>query len=675
MRTPAVAFVAVATACGGNRPAPVGHAPEAVAPPPLPVAVAEQDAAPPEDAVARIDDGTVLLEGTSEVPGALRARLRPYLEVRSAALADLGDRGERVLIKTRFGDTSQLHLVAEPLGARTQLTFRGEPIANGLLAPAGDRAILCAADEGGDEQHQIYYRAPGDTRMLTDGDSRNISMRLSRDRRWLAYSSTTRNGVDFDVWISDGRDPASARRVVEARGYWRPLDWSPDDSRLLVSEYLSASQSRVHLVDVASGKLTALTPETPPSANELAVFSKTGDSIYLTSSQEGEFKELYEVDLAEPASWRPLTRHIPWDVESIALSADGKTLAFVVNVDGYGELRLLDTRTRKDKVVKGIPKGLVQDLAFARKENVLGMTLSGPTRVGDVYTYDVRRGKLTRWTESEMGGLDTATLVEPTLIRYVTFDGAEIPALYYRPPGTGPFPVVIQAHGGPEGQSRPRFFSTAQALVAELGAAVLCPNVRGSSGYGKTYLLLDNGMKREDSVRDVGALLSWIALRPELDHERVAITGGSYGGYMVLASLVHFGDRLAAGVDVVGISSFVTFLENTSPYRRDLRRAEYGDERDPEMRALLQRASPLTRAAEIRSALFVAQGANDPRVPASEAEQIVSAVRRAGQPVWYMLARNEGHGFRRKENRDTFEELQMLFLQQHLTQQREVKSR
>jgi dipeptidyl aminopeptidase/acylaminoacyl peptidase len=265
-----------------------------------------------------------------------------------------------------------------------------------------------------------------------------------------------------------------------------------------------------------------------------------------------------------------------------------------------------------------------------------------------------------------MGGLSKSRLVEPELVRFETFDGREIPAFYYRPAGPGPFPALISIHGGPESQARPSFSSSIQYLVNESGIAVLVPNVRGSSGYGKAYLSLDNGMLREDSVKDIGALLDWIGTRPELDARRVGVTGGSYGGYMVLASLVHFGNRIVAGTDVVGISSFITFLESTAEYRRDLRRVEYGDERDPEMRAHLEKISPLRRAGEIRSALFVAQGANDPRVPAGEAEQIVSAVRAAGQDVWYLLAKNEGHGFRKKENSDLYLQLMVLFFEKHL---------
>ena len=281
-----------------------------------------------------------------------------------------------------------------------------------------------------------------------------------------------------------------------------------------------------------------------------------------------------------------------------------------------------------------------------------------------MYVYDLPSGKLARWTASEVGGLDPARFAEPTLVRFPSFDQRQIPAFVYRPklaPGAKA-PVLISIHGGPEGQAQPSFSALTQFNVNQLGYAVVVPNVRGSSGYGKTYLALDNGQKREDSVKDIGALLDWIATQPDLDASKVVVQGGSYGGYMVLASLMHYSDRLAGGIDTVGISHFSTFLKNTQSYRRDLRRAEYGDERDPVMAAFFDRIAPLNNAARIGKPLFVIQGANDPRVPASESRQIVDAVRAKGVRAWYLLAKDEGHGFRKKSNIDYQNGAAALFL-------------
>jgi dipeptidyl aminopeptidase/acylaminoacyl peptidase len=648
---------------GATTPAAPPAAPVVAEAPPAPQVAAE--VAPVPSHVV-LDNQTLRLEGTPEVPASVRQRIERYLETRSAGLGDVRDDGAAMLINTRFGDTAQVHHLRAPMGARTQLTFLPEPAYAPTFVPGTPTSLIYTSDTGGNETYQIYRLDldTGNHTRLTDPEARNTGALWSRDGKSLAFASNARNQRDFDIWISDGKDPSSARRVIDLTGSWTPLDWSPDDKKLLLGEYVSITQSAVHVLDLASGALTRVSPA-GPGAYADAYFGPDGKTLYVASDREGEFRELYETDL-EGKSWRSLTRDVPWDVEGVALSADGRTLAFTVNQDGYSSLHLLDTRTRKHRPVANLPRGIVGGLRFARRAPVLGFSVATAVSTGDVFTYDLRRRALTRWTESEMGGLSENRLVEPELLRYQSFDGREVPAFYYKPAGQGPFPVVISIHGGPESQARPSFSATMQYLVNESRIAVLVPNVRGSSGYGKTYLGLDNGVLREDSVKDIGALLDWIATRPELDAKRVGVIGGSYGGYMVLASLVHFGNRIAAGVDIVGISSFVTFLESTAEYRRDLRRVEYGDERDPEMRAHLEKISPLRRAGEIRSALFVAQGANDPRVPASEAEQIVAAVRSAGHDVWYMLAKNEGHGFQKKENSDLYLQLAVLFLEKHL---------
>jgi dipeptidyl aminopeptidase/acylaminoacyl peptidase len=360
----------------------------------------------------------------------------------------------------------------------------------------------------------------------------------------------------------------------------------------------------------------------------------------------------------------PLSAHIPWDITAITLTRERDKLAFVSNEGGMSRLNILDLARNRALPVPELPVGSIGALAFSPDGAALAMTHNTPQSPSDVFVYEFRKRSLTRWTDSEVGGLDTARFPVPELVSYASFDGLEVPAWVYRPAGPGPHPVIVQIHGGPEAQSRPVFNPLFAYWVNELGAAVVSPNVRGSAGYGKTYLRLDNGVLREDSVRDIGALLDWIGTQPDLDAERVIVYGGSYGGYMVLASLVHFDERLLGGVSIVGISSFVTFLENTESYRRDLRRAEYGDEREPEMRAFLERISPLNNADKITSPLFVAQGYNDPRVPYTESEQIVGAVRANEVDVWYLLAMDEGHGFAKKANRDYFQAATVLFLRE-----------
>ncbi len=623
------------------------------------------------------NDDNVVLESVPEIPARIEEALHRYQAVRSASLVDWNADGTSLYITTRFAETEQLHQVDMPGGARHQLTFDREPVVAYDRRP-GAADLVLALDQGGDEFYQLhlYDPAAGSRRLLTDGArSRNSNPLWSRDGRHLAFQSTRRDGAALDVWVLDPGDPAAARPAVEARdgAAWVATDWSAEGDRLLIGQYVGSTDSRLHLLDLATGHLAALRggPERP--ATHLGVsplFDAAGTGVFLASDERGEFTELAHLDLAS-GTLRTLTADIPWDVEELALSADRRRGAFAVNEDGASRLYLLDPASFVFRPVGGLPVGVISSLRFSPDGSRLALALSGSRAPSDVYTVELgaeptSAAGVTRWTYSEVGGLDTSRFAEPELVRFPSFDGRSIPAFVYRPASPAPHPVIVSIHGGPESQFRPRFSSQIQMWVATLGVAVVAPNVRGSSGFGRSYLKLDDGMQREDSVADIGALLDWIATQPDLDPERVAVYGGSYGGYMVLASLARFGDRLRAGVELVGISNFVTFLENTEDYRRDLRRVEYGDERDPAMREFLERISPSRQVARLETPLFVAQGQNDPRVPVSEAEQIVAAVRAVGQEVWYMNALNEGHGFDQKENRDLFQAASVLFFERQL---------
>lgn len=607
------------------------------------------------------------LEGAPDVPQELIDALLPFQNTRSASLSDLAPDGESMLITTRFADTSQVHLVTQAGGARTQLTFREERSYDASFDPRQEGAFVFRSDTGGDESYRIFRFDPttGRPEAVTDSGPRVSSYRWNNAHDALAFSSNQRNGTDTDVWLGDGMEQSNEELAFSEGGYTYAIDFSPDDSRLLVGRYISITESELFVVDLESGEFEKITPDEPGSY-AYGAFDASGSGVWVASDRGGEFIGLHHHTL-ESGEWRAIETGIDWNLEDLAATSDRERLALVFNEDGLSRVYLFDTGTEELTPIRAVPDGIIYGLQFAEEADVLGFTFNGPTTTGDVYTVNASDLSLTRWTNSEMGGLDASRLVEPELVHFTSFDGLEIPAFYYAPSGSDAAPVVINIHGGPESQARPYFSPTTQYMVTQMGFAVIVPNVRGSDGYGRSYVSLDNGMNREDSVRDIGALLDWIEEQPELDESRVAVIGGSYGGYMVLASLVHYGERLVAGIDVVGISNFVTFLENTQDYRRDLRRVEYGDERDPDMRAFLEEISPLNRVDEIQSALFVAQGANDPRVPASEAEQIVAAVRDEGRDVWYMLAENEGHGFSRKENRDLYTQLSLLFLGEHLS--------
>lgn len=605
----------------------------------------------------------LVVQGVPAVAPAIQERLARYQNSRSARL--YGWIGDGVLIGTRFGNAAQLHRVDAPLRMRRQLTFFAEPVAGATANPrpaTGGFAYL--KDSGGSEFYQLFWRslAGDDVRRLSDGKSRYLGVSWSPSGRWLGYATTAGNGVDWDLHV---QDLAGETRVVQAgEGVgWTIEDWAEDEQRLLISRYLSVNESRLYEIDIAGDRRERLLPDVVAAFGQAAYGD--GGGIYFTSDMDGEFMRLHRLD-RDSGAVRTLTADTPWNVETFAVSRDARRLAYVVNADGSSRLAALALPEHAPVPLPKLPAGIVSGLRFHPDGNRLGFTVSSAATPADAFSIDFRDAKVTRWTHSETGGMALGELATPQLVRYPTFDGRDIPAFVYAPPGTGPHPVIVNIHGGPESQARPGFSPSTQFYLNELGAAVIYPNVRGSAGYGKSYLKLDNGRRREDSVRDIGALLDWIAEQPNLDPERVAVMGGSYGGYMVLASLVRFGDRLRAGVERVGISNFVTFLTNTQPYRQDLRRVEYGDERDPEMRAFLESISPLNRVDEIATPLLISQGLNDPRVPASESEQLVAALRGRDVPVWYVLARNEGHGFRKKDNRDYLAAVTAMFLEEHL---------
>ncbi|MFD0740313.1 S9 family peptidase [Lysobacter koreensis] len=630
--------------------------------------------------VQRLEVGNRVSENVPAIPPELVEQLNRYQNTRGASFAGW-TRDGCMLVGTRFAETVQAHRVCQPMGMREQLTFYPEPVNSLGTAPlkSGLDGFVFGKDVGGNEFWQLHWfdlktRA---TTLLTDGKARNQSPLFAHDGRQFAWSSTARNGKDTDIWVMDfaSRKP---RTVVTEGGNWSAMDFSPDGKRLLVMKYVSAAESYPGVVDLASGKLELFPVDGGKAAFNGFRFAPDGQAVYFVSDEplQGKASEFGTLRYHNPATgeFKVLTRDIPWDVDSFDIAEDGKHLAYVSNEDGIDKLHVLRLPGHQPLALPALPVGAIGGFGFSPDGKQLALTLNTATSPSDIHVLDLAGGTLARWTRSEVGGLDAAKFVAPTLVRYPTFDQVDgkprtIPAFYYKPanvPAGRKLPVVINIHGGPEAQSLPTFNPTAQFLANELGVAMLVPNVRGSSGYGKTYLSLDNAAKREDSVKDIGALLDWIARQPELDASRVGVYGGSYGGYMVLASLMHYPERIKAGVDIVGISHFGTFLNNTEAYRRDLRRAEYGDERDPAMKAVFDRISPLNGASRITAPLFVAQGKNDPRVPYTEAEQIVKAVRGNGQPVWFLMYNDEGHGFAKKANADYFGAATMLFWQQHL---------
>src|SRR5215470_4660964 len=615
-----------------------------------------------------------IIEGIPSIPPSLVADVARYTNTRAAEILAWHPTRREMLIATFMCKTAQVYQVKFPGGARTQLTFFDERPTHGVsYQPTTGDYFIFSKDSGGDENFQNYRYdfATGKVTLLTDGKSKNSPGVWSGRGDRIVYSSTRRNGSDVDLYVEDPRDPKSDRMLVQLQGGgWSPLDWSPDDSTVLALQETSVNEGYMWLIDVASGKKTLLTPKsgTTPVAYGKARFSKDGKSIYVITDRDSEFRRLARLDVAGHR-YTYITGRIPWDISEVQLSHDGRQLAVTSNVDGKLTLHLFDALSGRERPLPhGFPVGNVLDLHWHRNSRDLGFSLDSVHSDDDAYSLDIATGKVQRWTFSELGGLNTSAFVQPRVIHWKSFDGKTISGFLYPPPARfkGKRPVIIDIHGGPEDQFQPYFLGNLYYFPNEIGVAMLFPNIRGSTGFGKTFTTLDNGLLRDNAYKDIGSLLDWIATQPDLEASRVMVTGASYGGNVVLVTAMRYPDRIRCAVDTFGPSNLVTFLERTASYRQDLRRVEYGDERDPQVRAFLESVAPMNHAGSITRPLFVIQGENDPIVPRSESDQIVNAVRKNGVPVWYFVMKGEGHGISKKSNNDYHFYATVMFVQKFL---------
>jgi len=625
------------------------------------------------DPTPLIPPAALHVEGVPPVPARLLPEIQRYSSIVGHQFVEWHPQRREMIVAHRApqASTVQLFLLRQPLGALEPLTEGAEPVTEGTWEPRSGRYIVFRRARGGDEAYQLFRLDPAtrEARQITPDGQRHFFNDWLRSRSRVLVSSVpldrtaaggTRAAVATTLSVVDPDDPASRRIVAELPGPgWFNALVSPDERQIAITRYTSATQSEVWLVDIASGQRRRLLPaegQTLRAAHFTSGWTPDGRALFVVSDRASEFRELMRVDLAggEPAR---LTAHIPWDISGGDARRDGRLLALLANVDGREELRLLDGASGAERPVPPMPGGSVTRVGVHPASSELALVVNSAQGPGQVQTLDPASGRVQVWTRPAGGdGIDLAELPEQRTVRWKSFDGLTISGVLSLPPArfTGPRPVLMLMHGGPESQARLGWNGRYNYLIQQHGIALLEPNVRGSSGYGKTFLDLDNGRRREDSVRDMAAAIDWVATQRGLDAKRIVVMGGSYGGYMALAASVRLADRIAGAASAVGISNFVSFLENTESYRRDLRRAEYGDERDPAMREFLQSISPLNLADRIRQPLLVAQGRNDPRVPWTESEQIVRSLQQRGMPVWYLLAANEGHGFARRENADYY---------------------
>ena len=632
--------------------------------------------AAPQAAFVKPGDNLVI-ENIPPIPVSIADQTARYGDSRSASLYSWNPVRREMLIGTRFADTRQVHLVKMPGGAREQLTFFPDRVLGAQFEPVTGASFVFSKDIGGGEWYQLYRydMATGDITLLTDGKSRNNDSLFEHKGSRIAYTSTRRTGQDTDLYTMDIHQPKTDRMLVQLKGGgWSPSDWSPDGSHLLLAEFLSINQSNLYLVDTATGDKKQITPAQQPTSQVFygpAVFSKDGKGIYLTTDRDSDFQRLAYFDLATMTP-HYLTTNIPWDVEEFSLSEDGKNIAFVTNENGLSKLYLLQTRSNEYHPVANIPTGVIGGLGFHPNSEDLGFSLTSAKSPLDVYSLSIRTGKIDRWTESETGGLNTANFVEPKLISWKSFDGRTITGFLYMPDPTkfpGKRPVIVDIHGGPEGQSRPDFMGRDNYILNEMGVAIIEPNVRGSTGYGKAFTLLDNGFLRDHTYKDIGALLDWVGTEPDLNASRIMIAGGSYGGHMTWATAAFYNDKIRCAMPIVGMSNLVTFLEHTEAYRRDLRRVEYGDERDPAMRAYLEKIAPMNHLDSMHKPIFAVVGKNDPRVPWTESRQILDKLNAQGTPTWFLMANDEGHGYAKKKNQDFLFDAEVMFIQKYLLDQ------
>jgi len=616
-------------------------------------------------------NSNLVIEGVPPIPVSLVNEVAQYSKFRSATFSSWHPTKLQMLVGTRAGETIQAHQVKSPSSTPKQLTDFPDAVAGISYEPRKGDYFVFSKASGGNEAYQFYRYDISNSKitLLTDGKSRNTNLVWSNNGD-IVYSSTRRNGKDADLYVMNPKDAKTDRLLTTVQGGgWIPLDWSPDAKTILASERISASESYLWLIDVATGEKTLITPKVGSEKIAYAggEFSRDGKRIYVTTDRNAEFFRLAYIDLTTKQHIF-LTNSINWDVENFDLSEDGKNLAFTTNEDGISRLHLLDTLSNKKQTLPSIPIGVISGLDWHKKGKELGFNFVSARSTPDAYSLNTQTGKLSRWTQSDTEGVNPQNFPYPELVRWSSFDGRVISGFLYKAPAKfkGKRPILIDIHGGPELQARPIFINRANYYLNELGVDIIFPNVRGSSGYGKTFLNLADGVKREAAYKDIGSLLDWIKTRPDLDANRVLVGGTSYGGYLSLSVAAFYSDRIRAAQSVVGMSNLVTFLETTGGYRQDLRRARYGDERDPKVREVLQRIAPINNAQKIGKPLFIVQGGNDPRVPLSEAEQMVAKVKSNGVPVWYLMAKDEGHGFVKKKNSDFQFYATVMFVNKYL---------
>ncbi len=572
-----------------------------------------------------------------------------YMNIKSCGGAQISPAGDKVLFTSNMPGVSQLYVTSSKGGWPNQITFYEDRVGFGTWSPDGQR-ILFGKDIGGSERTQLFLSNPTGEKIVQLTDNNKVIHSFgdwSPDGKKIAFAANERNEAYFDIYVMD-LATKEKKMIYQQDGNNAAVAWSPDDKTLIVEEAVTNTNSNLYILDLATGKTTLLTPHEGDAVYNNINFTPDSKILYLSSDQDRDFENLAKIDLS--AGKLTFLENEKREIGGMIMSENGRYMTYTANLDGYGELFVKDMQTGKMMTPPKMPKGIVGGISFTKTGDKLTFTFTSASRVSDVWVYDQTAKMVEQITSAPMGGIDRSTMVEPTLVKYKSHDGLEIPAFLYLPTGAkkdGSLPVILYVHGGPESQTRPSFSKLFQYYLSR-GYAILAPNVRGSAGYGKNYLAMDNIRKRPEALKDLVWSVEYLKSSGYADPKKIAIMGASYGGYSTLAMLTMYPDLWAAGVDEVGIANFETFLKNTGAWRRKLRESEYGYlDKDLDF---LKSVSPIYMVDKITAPLMVIQGANDPRVPQSEADQMVEKLKAKGGVVEYLLFPDEGHGLAKIPN-------------------------
>ncbi len=614
------------------------------------------------------------VHGIPKVPASLAQKVRRYTNAYGPPLAGWDPAKREVWLKgiSNFAWVSRIE--APGKFPQTWLNIQATGVYDLYFQPQA-KHLIYNRDADGDEAFQMYLYdiEKRSSSLFTDGKSRGTEPVWSNSGEQIVYSSSPPGGNGVSLHLVNPFDPKTNRLLAQSTGnYLKAYDWSPDDRQIAYCEFIANTISKLWVIDAKTGEKQLLSSDNKKEEQyyDSPQFSQDGKGLYVVTDKDSDFRRLAYLDL-KTKQFKSLTTDIKWDVDEFQLAPDGKTLAVVTNEDGISRLYLTATETGQRTPIPSLPVGIVSDLKWRSNSTDLAFNFKSPRTPNDVYSLEVKTEKIERWAKGMVMGIEADKLSQPELIKWKSFDGRTISGFLHRPPATftGKRPVIIDIHGGPVDQYRPGFGYDDNFFINELGVARIYPNVRGSSGYGKTFLNLDDGLKREDATKDIGALLDWIKTQPDLDPERVMVYGSSHGGYVALSVAVNYGDRIRGVISDSGQSNLATFIERTEGWRRDVQRPEFGDERDPKIRAFMERTAPLNNAQKIKKPLLILQGKNDPRVPVTEAEAMFQAVKKNDVPVWYLLAKDEGHTFVKQSNRNFRLYAIILFVQEHLLKQ------